>query len=175
MARQRSKWRTRGNLLLQLILSAVVWLNESGGLPLLLRASRLLDESVACRGREMSVRILVADDNVDAADSLALLLELRGHEVRAAFNGGDAVRLAQEWHPDAAILDLNMPVLDGQAVAARLRSDFPCVVLVALSGHIGVGHASPKALMFDLRLAKGSSTSETLEQLVHLVSAKQTH
>jgi CheY-like chemotaxis protein len=58
------------------------------------------------------VRILVADDNVDAADSLALVLELRGHEVRAAFNGGEAVRLAQEWPPDAAILDLNCPSRD---------------------------------------------------------------
>ena len=110
------------------------------------------------------MRILVADDNVDAANSLALVLELRGHEVRAAFDGGEAVRLAQEWPPDVAILDLNMPVLDGQAVAVRLHSALPRVVLVALSGHVGVGSDGPKALLFDLWLAKGVSTNEMLEQ-----------
>lgn len=116
------------------------------------------------------MRILVADDNVDAAESLALVLELSGHEVRAAFDGGNAVRLAQAWPPDVAILDLNMPVLDGQAVAARLRSALPGVVLVALSGQVGVGEDRPAALLFDLWLPKGVSTAEMLDRLEGLVS-----
>ena len=119
------------------------------------------------------MRILVADDNVDAADSLALLLKLHGHEVRVAFNGGDAVRLAQKWPPHVAILDLDMPVLTGDAVAAQLRSAIPRVVLIALSGHIGAGLYRQKALQFDLWLTKGDSTSEMLKHLDGLVSAKQ--
>jgi PAS domain S-box-containing protein len=67
-------------------------------------------------------RVLIADDNVDAADSLRLLLELSGHEVHVAYDGEQAVRLADEVRPHAAILDIGMPKLNGYEAAQRIRT-----------------------------------------------------
>ncbi|HTC43721.1 MAG TPA: ATP-binding protein [Steroidobacteraceae bacterium] len=66
-------------------------------------------------------RILVADDNADAAESLAVLLELSGHEVRIANDGAQALQLAEEFRPDAAFLDIGMPKMNGYKVAQHLR------------------------------------------------------
>jgi signal transduction histidine kinase len=81
-------------------------------------------------------RILVADDNVDAVESLALLLELAGHEVRKASDGLQAVAVATQWQPDLALLDIGMPGLDGYEVARRIRSEpwGERMMVVALSG-----------------------------------------
>jgi len=81
-------------------------------------------------------RILVVDDNVDAAESLALLLSLEGHEVRTAHDGPAALTAAQGEPPDLVILDLGMPGMDGYEVARRLRAmpGSNDVLLVALTG-----------------------------------------
>jgi signal transduction histidine kinase/CheY-like chemotaxis protein len=82
-------------------------------------------------------RILVVDDNVDAAESLALILGYGGHEIRTAHGGRDAIRIAQEMRPDVMILDLGMPDMDGYAVARVIRSDphLAHTRLIALSGY----------------------------------------
>jgi PAS domain S-box-containing protein len=67
-------------------------------------------------------RILVADDNQDAADSLAILLQAAGHEVRTAHGGETALSIASTFQPAIALLDLGMPDLDGYEVAKQLRS-----------------------------------------------------
>jgi CheY-like chemotaxis protein len=67
-------------------------------------------------------RLLVADDNVDAASSLAMLLSLHGQEVRTAFGGLEALRVAEEWHPDAAVLDIGMQDMNGYELCRRLRA-----------------------------------------------------
>ncbi len=67
-------------------------------------------------------RMLVVDDNRDAADSLAELLELWGHEVRIAYDGEAALRLVAEDRPDVLLCDIGMPGLDGYEVARSLRS-----------------------------------------------------
>jgi len=81
-------------------------------------------------------RILVADDNEDAATSLATYLEMAGHQVRVAADGAQAVALAREFLPDVAILDIAMPVTDGLAAARALRTlpGGPRMLLLALSG-----------------------------------------
>jgi signal transduction histidine kinase len=81
-------------------------------------------------------RILVADDNLDAMESLALLLELAGHEVRKASDGLQAVAVATQWQPDLALLDIGMPGLDGYEVARRIRAEpwGERMMVVALSG-----------------------------------------
>jgi PAS domain S-box-containing protein len=81
-------------------------------------------------------RILVVDDNVDAADSLAVLLRLEGHEVRVAHDGPAALAAAQAEPPDVVILDLGMPGMDGFEVARRLRAlpGLRDVLLVAVTG-----------------------------------------
>jgi len=67
-------------------------------------------------------RLLVADDNVDAASSLAVLLSMHGQEVRTAFGGLEALRVAEEWHPDAAVLDIGMQDMNGYELCRRLRA-----------------------------------------------------
>ena len=79
------------------------------------------------------LRILVADDNRDAADSLQRVLALFGHEVRVAYDGASAVRISGEFQPRVAILYLGMPGTDGYAVARSLRRQSD-LTLVALTG-----------------------------------------
>lgn len=81
-------------------------------------------------------RILVADDNIDALDSLAMLLEFAGHEVQKARDGAEALESARAWHPDIMLLDLGMPKLTGYEVAQRVRAEEwgRPVKLVAISG-----------------------------------------
>ena len=66
-------------------------------------------------------RVLVVDDNVDAATSLAELLRHRGHEVRAVFDGPEALEEAARFTPDAVVLDIGLPGMDGYETARRLR------------------------------------------------------
>jgi PAS domain S-box-containing protein len=81
-------------------------------------------------------RILVADDNRDSADSLAMILKLLGHHVITTYDGADAVAAAAAECPDVALLDLGMPRMDGYEVARILRThpDCPGIHLVALTG-----------------------------------------
>lgn len=82
------------------------------------------------------LRILIMDDNVDAAETLASLLELEGHEVRTVHNSAQAPAVAREFVPDVAFLDLGMPGLSGFEVAKALRADpeLQATRLVALTG-----------------------------------------
>ena len=82
------------------------------------------------------LRILIADDNRDAADSLSMLLELAGHEVGVAHQGRAALSLAQAFRPDVALLDIGMPDLSGYEVAQQLRREpwGQGIQLIALTG-----------------------------------------
>jgi CheY-like chemotaxis protein len=83
-----------------------------------------------------SRRVLVVDDNPDAADSLALVLRLAGQEVQTAYDGPSALQRARELRPALVFLDLGMPGMDGYEVARRLRGEPELcgAVLVALTG-----------------------------------------
>jgi two-component system CheB/CheR fusion protein len=78
-------------------------------------------ERVAALGAR-SRRLLVVDDNVDAADSLAQMLRLAGFEARVAYDGRTALEIAELMHPDVVLLDLGLPLLSGHDVARRLRA-----------------------------------------------------
>src|SRR4051812_684192 len=83
----------------------------------------------------LALRVLVADDNRDAADSLQRLLALSGHEVRVAYDGASAVSVGTEFRPRVAILDIGMPGTNGYDVARALRRRHgEEVTLVALTG-----------------------------------------
>ncbi|HEY1859369.1 MAG TPA: response regulator [Gemmataceae bacterium] len=70
-----------------------------------------------------SLRVLVADDEPDSAESLALILKLWGCQVRTAPNGVNALEVAHAFVPDVVLMDLGMPVLDGWAAARQLRDE----------------------------------------------------
>jgi CheY-like chemotaxis protein len=80
--------------------------------------------------------VLIADDNADAAESLALLLDLEGHEVRTVGDGRQALALAEAWRPRVALLDIGMPGLNGYQLATALRAtDWgQRMLLIALTG-----------------------------------------
>jgi PAS domain S-box-containing protein len=81
------------------------------------------------------IRVLVVDDNRDAADSLARLLAIFGHEVRVAYDGAAAVSLAGDFRPRAVVLDIGMPLVDGYQAARRVREILGAqVLLVAATG-----------------------------------------
>jgi signal transduction histidine kinase len=100
------------------------------------RAAGTLDSDVGAEAVQVRRRILVADDNSDALESLATLLELGGHEVFSAANGALALESAERHLPEVALLDIGMPKLDGYEVARRIRAQ-PWgrrITLVALTG-----------------------------------------
>lgn len=82
-------------------------------------------------------RVLVVDDNVDAADSLASVLELSGHTTHVAYDASAALAVADTFRPHVALLDLGLPGIDGFELARQLRSraDGPRLLIVAVSGY----------------------------------------
>ena len=90
-------------------------------------------EAPAATGR----RILVVDDNLDSAESLALLLGLQGHEVSTATDGPAAVTAARSFRPEIVFLDIGLPRMDGYEVARRMRTEpgLTGVTLIAMTGY----------------------------------------
>jgi CheY-like chemotaxis protein len=84
-----------------------------------------------------ALRILLVEDHVDSAESLAHLLRRRGHETHIARDGIEGLARARELRPDAVLLDIGLPGLDGFEVARRLReqADADGTLLVAVSGY----------------------------------------
>jgi PAS domain S-box-containing protein len=82
-------------------------------------------------------RVLVVDDNVDAASSVAKILGLFGHQVKCAHDGPSALSSAQEFGPEVVVLDIGLPGMDGYEVARRLRAmeRFRDISLIALTGY----------------------------------------
>ena len=79
---------------------------------------------------------MACDDNEDAAESLARMLRMMGHEVRVAFDGEQCVALCAEWRPDVVLLDIGMPRMNGYeaARALRAREGGGAMMLVAVTG-----------------------------------------
>ena len=120
-----------------------------------------------------NLRVLVVDDNNDAADSLSLLLATRGHQTMTVYGGAAALNAAAEFQPDAIFCDLGMPVLSGFEVAARLRGDsrYRSAVLVAVTGW-GSDRDKRRAYEggFDLHITKPISM-EDLDAVLQRASA----
>lgn len=90
-----------------------------------------------------SLRVLVVDDNVDQADSAAMLLRLSGHEIRVDYSGPAALAAAVEYQPDVVLLDIGLPGMDGYEIAQRLRQE-PSLKNVVLVGMTGYGQESDR-------------------------------
>jgi len=123
-----------------------------------------------------SRRVLVVEDNPDAADSLVIFLELTGYKVAAAHDGAEAVEVAKSFDPDVVLLDVGLPVADGYEVARRLR-DRPGgdrLMLVALTGY---GQEEDRrrssAAGFDHHLVKPVNVDRLLELLSSSVRSRR--
>ena len=114
-------------------------------------------------------RVLVVEDNDDAREMLRNLLHLFGHEVHEACDGTSAIEQARRLRPDAALIDIGLPGIDGYEVARRIRADVPGARLVALTGY-GQPEDRERALAagFDVHLVKPVDP----EQLERLLSAR---
>lgn len=86
---------------------------------------------------DTSLRVLVVDDNADLARIFAMLLRMWGHDVRTGYDGPSALEIAREFRPDAVLLDIGLPRMDGFEVAAQLRSipDFERILIMGSSGY----------------------------------------
>ncbi len=104
-----------------------------------------------------SRRVLLIDDNVDAAESLAQLLALSGHDARTAVDGPDALQVASNFQPEVVFCDLGLPGMSGYELAGRLRA-LPFghdIVLAALTGYGLPGDRDKsEAAGFDAHLVK---------------------
>ncbi len=90
---------------------------------------------LADRRRTDARRVLVVDDNADAADSLAALLRISGHDADTAYTGRDALERMRRSHADVVLLDIGLPEMDGYEVARRIRAEHGGLVLVAVTGY----------------------------------------
>ena len=120
-------------------------------------------------------RVLVADDNHDFANSLVELLQAMGHEARAAYDGMEAVDICLSWHPDLAILDVQMPRMNGCAAARLMRAGAePPHVIASITG------MSPRdepfrsgSHVFDVELSKPPRAREIEELLGRIPCDRQ--
>ena len=117
-------------------------------------------------------RLLVADDNADSRESLALLLEAEGHQVEAAADGLEALALAKALRPDIAILDIGMPGLNGYEVARRIRQDpaLERTVLIALTGW---GHETDRAKALDHGFDRHCTKPVSIADLLELIKGER--
>jgi PAS domain S-box-containing protein len=109
-------------------------------LPELVDGSRLeLQAPPSGTGQERGLRILVVDDNVDAAESIAMLLSMQGHETQSVHSARAALEAVPSFLPDVVLLDIGLPEMDGYEVARRLRSQHSNAIermrLVAVTGY----------------------------------------
>jgi CheY-like chemotaxis protein len=118
------------------------------------------------------LRILVVDDNADSAESLAMVLNLAGHEARTAHSGVAALKLARDFQPEAVLLDIGLPTMDGYEVARQIRASYGArpVTVIAMTGYGSEeDRRKSREAGFDIHLVKPldlASLSRTLQERV---------
>ena len=114
--------------------------------------------------------ILVVDDSIDSAKMLARSLRMEGHTGHVAYDGASALELVRTLRPDAVILDLTLPDMSGEEVAAKIRAadDFRVPLLIALSGYRLEG---PAVRLFDGHLMKPVDVETILDLIQKAVTS----
>jgi CheY-like chemotaxis protein len=122
-------------------------------------------------GASATRRILVADDNRDSADTFASLFRMAGNEVATAYDGVEALTVAEQFRPDVALLDIGMPKVDGYEVCKRIRAEKwgRSMVLIAHTGWSEIDRVD--AAGFDGRLTKPADYA-ALTQLLDKLPAR---
>jgi len=132
----------------------------------------MVDEREDNRQAERPLRVLVVDDNRDAADSLGLLLKLWGYDYRVAYDGAAGLEMARAYRPDCLVLDLGMPRLDGYGLAVQLRREpglerTKLLALTAYSDEERVRRA--REVGFDFHLVKPAHPTE-VERILNMLN-----
>jgi signal transduction histidine kinase len=125
-------------------------------------------------GESRTLRVLIVDDNADAANTLSKYFQLSGHDTRVVYDGLEAMSAAHEFLPSAIILDLGLPGIDGLSLARELRKQpaTSAVPLIAVSGYGQSEHLhSTREMGFDCHFAKPVEASLLLGELLRLSSA----
>jgi PAS domain S-box-containing protein len=132
---------------------------------------------LATASERRRLRVLIADDNRDASDTLAALLQVQGHDVRLAYDGDQALALWREERPDVCLLDIGMPGRTGHQVAREIRRSpgGARALLVAVTGWSQL-HDRELALEagFDMHLTKPVSPAQLSHLLDHVVKPRTT-
>ncbi len=138
-------------------------------------APHLLPAIETAKPTTQTERILVVDDNTDAADMVAMTLQMAGHEVRAAYSGKAALQTAVDYQPDFVLLDIGMPEMDGYEVAHRLRQ-LPQTKNLGLIAITGYGQDSDRQRTqeagFDYHLVKPVER-EKLEEVLTMLAEQR--
>lgn len=120
-----------------------------------------------------SLRVLVVDDNQDIATSLALLLGAAGYRVETSFDGESALKKAEHFNPDACVLDIGMPGMNGYDLARKIRQKSPEAVLATVTGFSDTRHLDLAAdAGFDLHFTKPADPLEVIDQLHGTLTAR---
>jgi len=117
-------------------------------------------------------RVLVIEDNVDAAETLRTMLEIDGHQAEVAHDGREGIERARAFRPDIILCDIGLPEVDGYAVARALRSDpaMASVILIAVSGYaLPEDQRRASEAGFDRHIGKPASTDQIREVLATTV------
>jgi CheY-like chemotaxis protein len=115
----------------------------------------------------LPLRLLIVDDNIDAADSLAKLLRFKGHETITVYNAEEALRAAKIFPADIVLLDIDLPDIDGYEVARRIRRNGSISKLVALTGH---GKPNDIQQAFDAGFSTHITKPVVFSELEHILS-----
>jgi PAS domain S-box-containing protein len=139
--------------------------------PPALASAKVTDDAPAASGVR---RVLVVDDNVDACDSIAVILGAFGYTVQTLYDGPSVLPKVLEWHPDTIVLDIGLPGMSGLEVAAQLRRQpgLQRIPLIALTGY-GQEEDRRRSLEagFDLHLTKPVDPNRLLQALWEVLAA----
>jgi CheY-like chemotaxis protein len=129
-------------------------------------------ETTTTRDTTAPYRVLVVDDNRDAANSLGILLRLWGFDARVTYDGSEAIEAAREYRPDCLLSDIGLPGIDGYTLAERLRQDesLQGMTLIALTAYSDAQRA--KEAGFDHHLRKPIDP-DILEEIVRGLRAME--
>ena len=129
-------------------------------------------------GAKSRFRILVVDDEVAIADTLAMILALQRYEVRTAYSAEQAIEILSQWRPDVAVLDVVLPAMNGIDLAIVTKANHPFCSILLFSGHSNTGllleEAAKKGHNFEV-LAKPVHPDLMLERIADLLSARRSN
>lgn len=127
-------------------------------------------------GLKGSRRILIVDDEVSIADTLALIFRVQHYEVQVAYSAERAIEVISEWRPDLAILDVILPEMNGIDLAIVVQANYPGCHVLLFSGHANTAmlleEAGKKGHQFEI-LAKPVHPNVMLERAADLLSGSE--